>query len=128
MLHVYAAVAPYVVVVPPPRPPLTVAAPAFVTVGAAPQFVIAHVGAADHVALVWHVAFEPDFVYPVLQVYAAVALIDVVVPPAAPPLTLAAPAFVTVGATGQNEAIAPQVGAADHVPFAWHVGLLPLFA
>lgn len=62
MLHVYVAVAPYVVVLPPPRPPLTVAAPAFATVGAAPQFVTAHVGAADHVALAWHVAFEPDFV------------------------------------------------------------------
>lgn len=53
-----------------------------------------------------------------LHVYAAVALYEVVVPPAMPPLTVAAAAFVTVGAAGQNDATTAQVGAVDHVPFA----------
>ena len=94
VLHEYEALAPYVVVEPPPRPPLTIAAPPFGTVGAGPQFVIVHVGAADQLPLAWHVESEPDFVYPVLQAYAAVAPYVVVVVPPSPPLTLAAPAFV----------------------------------
>ncbi len=57
MLHVYAAVAPKVSVLPPPSPPLTVGAPALVTAGGAPQLTGAHVGAGPvNIPSAWQVA------------------------------------------------------------------------
>ncbi len=89
--------------------------------------VAVQVGAADQLPFAWHVGFVPLFVYPVLQVYAAVARYERVLPPAMPPLMVGAAAFATVGAAGQWLTVAVQVGAADQLPFAWHVGFLPVF-
>ena len=53
------------------------------------------------------------------------ALYEVVLPPAMPPLTVAAGAFVTVGAAGQNDATAVHADALDHIMFVWHERVPP---